>query len=67
MTKIIVNDEPRDIPDGQTVADLVERLNLAAQPVAVEVNQQVVPRRQHQDTQLQHGDRIEIVTLVGGG
>jgi sulfur carrier protein len=35
--------------------------------VAVEVNLEVVPRAQHAQTRLRDGDRLEVVTLVGGG
>jgi sulfur carrier protein len=35
--------------------------------VAVELNLEVVPRAQHSSTALREGDRLEVVTLVGGG
>jgi sulfur carrier protein len=35
--------------------------------VAVEINLEVVPRAQHRETVLNAGDRVEVVTLVGGG
>ncbi len=53
--------------DAVTIADLLKELGLAGQAVAVEVNRQVVPRRQHDQTHLSEGDHIELVTLVGGG
>jgi thiamine biosynthesis protein ThiS len=62
-----VNGERRRIAVGSTAADLVVELGLAARPVAVEVNEQVVPRARLADCILQEGDRLEIVTLVGGG
>ena len=62
-----VNGEPRRIAAGSTAADLVAELGFAARPVAVEVNEQVVPRARLADCILQEGDRLEIVTLVGGG
>jgi len=52
---------------GTTVAELLEQLGLAGKLVAVEVNLQVVPREQHAACKLAPGDRLEIVTLVGGG
>ena len=51
----------------QTVADLLAFLGLPGRHVAVEVNLHVVPKAQHAAHRLQEGDRIEIVTLVGGG
>ncbi len=65
--QVHVNGEPQQVPDGTTVAELLERLGLADKPVAVEVNLQVVPRQEHKAHRLAEGDRLEIVTLVGGG
>jgi len=65
--QLIVNGQPRTAPDGITVAGLLDELNLAAKPVAVEVNLELVPRQQHAKHVLCEGDRLEIVTLVGGG
>ncbi|MBH04781.1 MAG: thiamine biosynthesis protein ThiS [Phycisphaeraceae bacterium] len=53
--------------DSQTVRDLVVDLGFGSQPVAVELNRQLVVRRQHEHTAIQEGDIVEIVTLVGGG
>ena len=49
------------------LTDLLRALRLSDQPCAVEVNKEVVPRRAHADSTLHEGDKIEIVTLVGGG
>ena len=65
--KIIVNGKPCEPPDGATVAALLEMLHVPARATAVEVNQELVPRSQHQAHTLAEGDRVEIVTLVGGG
>ncbi len=65
--QIIVNGQPRTATDGITVAGLLDELNLTAKPVAVEVNLELVPRQQHVQHVLHDGDRLEIVTLVGGG
>ena len=64
---VTVNGEPRDLPAGLTVAGLLEELGVPARGSAVERNRQLVPRRDHATATLQAGDRIEIVTLVGGG
>lgn len=50
-----------------TVADLLARHQIATERVAVEVNLELVPREQHAQFTLQDGDRVEVVTLVGGG
>lgn len=64
---IFVNDEERTIDAGTTVAALVASYALEPRRVAVEVNRALVPRKQYAETELHAGDRIEIVTLVGGG
>jgi len=65
--QLTVNGETRELPDHATVADLLAEMKLAGQPVAVEVNRNVVPKRQHAAHALNDGDRVELVTLVGGG
>lgn len=65
--EIIVNGTPRPSEDGQTIAHLLSELQLDQRQVAVEVNRDLVPREQHAQHILCDGDRLEIVTLVGGG
>ena len=64
---IQVNGQGREIAAGSTVANLLGELGVAQPHVAVEVNLEVVPRAEHRDTILSDGDRVEVVTLVGGG
>ncbi len=66
MPKLTVNGETRETP-AQTLAELLAELGLDGRPVAVELNKNVIPRKQHADTPLQPGDQLELVTLVGGG
>jgi len=65
--QVSVNGEDLSLPAGSTIADLLERLSLDRRRVAVELNLQVVPRADHGARRLNHGDRLEIVTFVGGG
>ena len=65
--KLQVNGETKEAAAGLTVRDLVSSLGLTGRAVAVEVNKQLVPKRQHESTTLNDGDVVEIVTLVGGG
>lgn len=62
-----INGKPETLEDGTTVAMLLERLLLSKQPAAVEVNKELVPKRRHAERMIVDGDRVEIVTLVGGG
>ena len=65
--RVIVNDQPTELADSATVADLVASLNLPGTRVAVEVNKVLVRRADHAQTALKVGDVVEVVTLVGGG
>lgn len=67
MIQVIVNGEPQEIPSGTTVAALLAQLQMQPRLVAVERNRDLVPRGQHARCTLEAGDRVEIVTLVGGG
>jgi thiamine biosynthesis protein ThiS len=65
--RLTVNDEPRELPDGASVADLVTALGLSRARVAVEVNRTLVRRADHAAHRLGEGDHVEVVALVGGG
>jgi len=65
--EIIVNGNPRDVPNGYTAAKLVDALALAGRRIAMEVNQEIVPRSTYAQHVFNPGDRIEIVHAVGGG
>jgi sulfur carrier protein len=64
---IQVNGSPREVPAGTSITALLEELGVKQPHVAVELNLEVVPRAQHTSTALREGDRLEVVTLVGGG
>lgn len=64
---ITVNGEPRRVPAASSIADLVAALGLKPQQVAVERNKELVRRADHATTVLAEGDRLELVTLFGGG
>lgn len=65
--QVTVNGQSRQLADGATVAELLAQLRLADKPVAVEVNLELVPKQRHAQHLLAEGDRLEVVTLVGGG
>ena len=62
-----LNGEAFELSDGTTVAELIDRLDLAGRRVAVELNLDIVPRSQHATTALREGDRVEVVHAIGGG
>ena len=64
---IQLNGESSELPDGETVAGLLTRLELTGRRVAVELNLDIVPRSQHVNTVLKEGDQVEVVHAIGGG
>jgi sulfur carrier protein len=64
---VVINGQTRRVNAGATVASLLGELGLGDRRVAVEKNREVVPRAQHASTVLADGDRLEVVTFVGGG
>ena len=64
---IQVNGEPREVPKGLNVTQLVAHLGLTANRLAIERNLELLPRGQWATTVVSGGDRLEIVHLVGGG
>ena len=64
---IQLNGESFELPDGETVADLLARQELTGRRVAVELNLDIVPRSQHSETVLKAGDQVEVVHAIGGG
>ena len=65
--QISVNGEPRELRQSLTLAELVEALELGDHRVAIEVNEELVPRSVFPDHTLKDGDRVEIVHAIGGG
>jgi sulfur carrier protein len=64
---IIVNGAARPVPATGSLAAVLEEAGLAGRPVAVEVDGAIVPRGRFHERILAGGERIEIVTFVGGG
>jgi thiamine biosynthesis protein ThiS len=65
--KLQINGEPRDFAAPLSLSALLEQLSMKADRVAVELNRNIIPREQWAQTNLGHGDRLEIVHFVGGG
>lgn len=65
--QLTINGEAKELDDGMTLGGLLEDLEINRQQVAVEVNAVLVPRESHDGHELNAGDQVEIVTLVGGG
>lgn len=63
---LTVNGEPL-VFTGSTLADLLVQLELTGRRIAVEVNQDIVPKGEHATHVLRNNDRVEIVHAIGGG
>ena len=64
---ISLNGEERRVPERLSVAGLLEQIGLDRRKVAVERNEEIVPRSTYAETRLLEGDKLEIVHFIGGG
>ncbi|WP_100638043.1 sulfur carrier protein ThiS [Marinobacter salexigens] len=65
--QVKVNGEAMVLTKGATVSALLEKMALTGKRLAVEVNEDIVPRSQHVEFTLNDGDRVEVVHAIGGG
>jgi thiamine biosynthesis protein ThiS len=65
--RILLNGDPRDLPEPESIAALLCRLGLDARTVAVELDRVVVKRARYDSTEVRDGAEVEIVAFVGGG
>jgi sulfur carrier protein len=65
--QITLNGERHQVADGATAQQLIEQLNLVGKRLAMEINQEIVPRSTFETHQLQPDDDVEIVHAIGGG
>jgi sulfur carrier protein len=64
---ITINGERREIPDGLSVAAMLQHLEMPSERVAIERNLDILPRASWQETRVLPNDNFEIVHFVGGG
>ena len=62
-----VNGETRDCPPETPLPELLEQLGLNPRSIAVEYNGEILHKQFWENTKMQEGDCLEIVTIVGGG
>ena len=65
--ELFVNGERKSCPEPASLAQFIQQFGMKEDRVAVELNREIVPRTRWAETQLQDGDRLEIVQFVGGG
>ena len=64
---IVVNGEHQEAEEPLTVAHLLQKLNLHSDRVAVEINLKILDRGDFPTCQLHDGDKVEILSFIGGG
>ena len=67
VIRVTLNGAEREVPEGTTVLALLEGAGIDRRRIAVELNREVLPKARHDAHRLAPGDRVEIVTMVGGG
>ena len=65
--QIQLNGETETLAEGSSLLQLVQKLDLEGKRIAVEINEEIVPRSEHGQTVLNEGDCVEIVHAIGGG
>jgi thiamine biosynthesis protein ThiS len=65
--EIIVNGQPQRVAQDATVSQLLQVLSIESRYVVVQIDRQIVPRDQFTRRVLQAGNKLEIITLAGGG
>jgi len=65
--KILLNGTTYSIEDGSSINTLIEQLELKGKRLAVEINQEIIPKSEHDQYKIQQGDVIEIIHSIGGG
>jgi sulfur carrier protein len=67
MIQIILNGKPHNIKEKTNIISLLETLSLSEKKVAIEINEEVIPRNNYDKKILLAKDRVEIVHFIGGG
>ena len=65
--QVVLNGEKETLEDALTLAQLIERKGLAEKRIALEVNEQIISKSRHPQFVLNDGDKVEIITAIGGG
>ena len=67
VAKIQLNGDPYEINDGTNLNELLNKLKIQKNKVAIEVNGEIVEKNKYQNLILNKGDQVEIVKFIGGG
>ena len=64
---IILNNQSDEVHDGITIRELLDQKKIHTKYIAVEINRKVVPKSNYHKHKIHEGDKIEIITAIGGG
>ena len=64
---IILNNQSDEVHDGITIRELLDQKKIHTKYIAVEINQKIIPKSKYYQYELREGDKIEIITAIGGG
>jgi len=62
-----INGKDVEILNGETISSLLARNGFPSGRIAVEINGDIIPKKKHETYEVKTDDRIEVVSLVGGG
>jgi sulfur carrier protein len=65
--KITLNGQSTEIPDGTDLLGLLTLRGVASELVAIEMNEQMVPRAKREGVALKDGDVVELLKMIAGG
>ena len=67
VAKIQLNGDPYEINDGTNLNELLNKLKIQTNKVAIEVNGEIIEKNKYTNLILSKGDKVEIVKFIGGG
>jgi len=67
VAKIQLNGDPYDINDGCNLNELLNKLKIKKNKVAIEVNGEIIEKKMYENLILSKDDKVEIVHFIGGG
>lgn len=65
--QVVINGEKKELAEGLTVKELLDKSGIVTNQVAVEVNLNIVSKAEFDKCTLKQGDKVEIISFVGGG
>lgn len=65
--QLFINGQKQELKPDTRISDLLKQLQINSGAVAVELNLAIVPKNQFENTVLKEGDKLEIISFVGGG